>query len=288
MTNNNEKFVYKKKMKPSEIRNLWLGRIFLWFMVAVTLFPLLAVVSASMAKGDAFGQGSIFPEIWSFDNYIKVIKETDFLIWVKNSMIVCTSVAAGQILMTATAAYAFSRMKFWGRKGGLLGLLILQMFPTMMALSAILGMAYRLGFMDNLGALILLLVGGSAFSIWLFKGSIDGIPRELDEAAMVDGASHWQIFWKIIMPLSRPIIAVTFLFSFIGIYGEFVLTSALIKSPELYTVAVGLQQFIKNKFSTNWPQFSAAAIMASLPIMIIFMSLQKFISKGLMGGAVKG
>ena len=279
--------VYKHKLKPVEVRNLWLSRIFIWICIAITLFPILAVFSASMAKGDAFAQGSIFPEVWSFENYRKVIKETDFLIWVKNSIYVCTIVSAVQLFITITAAYAFSRMKFAGRKNGLLTLLILQMFPSMMSITAILSIAYKFGFMDKLWALILLMIGGSAYQIWLFKGYIDGIPRELDEAAMVDGASHWTIFRKIILPLSRPMMAVTFLFCFIGVYGEFVLTSALIKDGSMYTLAIGLQTFINNQFSTRWTQYSAAAIMASLPVMIIFMLLQKFIAKGLVAGAVK-
>ncbi|MCX7884522.1 MAG: sugar ABC transporter permease [Caloramator sp.] len=281
------KLIYKKKLNFKEIRNLWLQRIALWVIIVIVLFPIVTVISASMAKGDAFYQGSIFPQIWSLENYSKVLKETDFKIWVKNSMIVCFSVAILQLLMTTTAGYSFSRMKFKGRKTELLVLLILQMFPGIMTVSAILGVAYKLGFMDQLWALILVCAGGSAYNIWLFKGFIDGIPVSLDEAAMVDGASHWQIFSKIILPLSRSMLAVTFLFSFIGIYGEFVFTSALIKDNSLYTVAIGLQTFINNKFSTNWTQFSAASIMASLPIVIVFMFLQKFITKGLVAGALK-
>lgn len=281
------KLIYKHKMTSGQVRTLWIQRIILWISVLIVLFPIVTVVSASMAKGDAFQQGSIFPQHWSFTNYQRVINGTGFLTWVKNSMIVCTSVAVLQLLMTATAAYAFSRMKFGFRRNELLFLLVLQMFPGMMSLSAILGIAYRLGFMDQLWALVLLLVGGNAYNIWLFKGFIDGIPRELDEAAMIDGANYWQVFWKIIMPLSRSMLAVIFLLTFIGIYGEFVYTSALIKDGQLYTVALGLQTFIRNQFSTNWTQFSAAAIMASLPIMIIFMALQRFIAKGLVAGALK-
>lgn len=278
---------YKHRLRPSQVRTLWFSRLAIWIGLIVVLFPIITVVAASMAKGDAFQQGSIFPQQWSMENYIKVLSKTNFKIWIKNSMIVCTCVAAIQVLMTATAAYAFSRMKFGFRKSELILLLVLQMFPGMMSISAILGIAYRYGFMDKLWALIVLLVGGNAYNIWLFKGFIDGIPKELDEAAFIDGASYWQVFWRIIMPLSRAEIAVIFLLSFIGTYGEFVYTSALIKDGSLYTVALGLQTFIRNQFSTNWTQFSAAAIMASLPIMIVFMLLQRFISRGLVAGALK-
>lgn len=278
---------YRHRLRPSQVRTLWLSRLAIWIGLIVVLFPIITVIAASMAKGDAFQQGSIFPQHWSMENYVKVLTKTNFKIWVKNSMMVCVCVAVLQVLMTATAAYSFSRMKFGFRRSELILLLVLQMFPGMMSISAILGLAYRYGFMDQLWALIVLLVGGNAYNIWLFKGFIDGIPKSLDEAAFIDGASWWQVFWRIIMPLSRAEIAVIFLLSFIGTYGEFVYTSALIKNSSLYTVALGLQTFIKNQFSTNWTQFSAAAIMASLPIMIVFMLLQKFISRGLVSGALK-
>jgi arabinogalactan oligomer/maltooligosaccharide transport system permease protein len=145
-----------------------------------------------------------------------------------------------------------------------------------------------LNLIDQFWALIILLAGGSAYNIWLLKGFIDSLPRELDEAAMVDGASHWQVFKKIIIPLSTPMLAVIFLFSFIGVYSEFIMTSALMKDGGNQTIATGLRSFINNQFSAHWTQFSAAAVMASIPVAVIFMILQKFIAKGLTSGAVKG
>lgn len=283
-----DSLTYKKKLKPSERTNLWLSRIFIWIMLLVVLYPILYVVSSSLSDGNAFFTGKILSQKASFDNYIAVIKDTDFLIWLKNSMMVCITVASIQVFISLTAAYAFSRMRFKGKSNGLLSLLILQMFPAMMAIPAILGVAFYFGLMDNLWALVIILCGGSAYNIWLLKGFIDGIPKDLDEAAMVDGATHWQTFTKIILPLSKPMIAVMFLFCFMGLYSEFVITSALIKDPANYTMTLGLQSFIKDQFSANWTKYSAAAIMASLPLVIIFMSLQKHVEKGLTSGAVKG
>lgn len=280
---------FKKRLRASEIRDLYLGRIFIWIVIILAMFPLVAIISASLAKGEAFSQaGRIFPKEITFDNYVKVIKETDFLIWVKNSLIICLSVAIFQISITAPASYAFSRLKFIGRKNGLMSLLILQMFPSTMALPAILAVAYSNGFMDHLWAIVLLMCGGSAYNIWLLKGSMDGIPKELDEAAYVDGATAFQTFIKIILPLTRSMLIVMFVFAFIGAYGEFILSSALLKDPSVQTVMTGLRQFINNKYSTNWTQFAAAATMASLPIVIVFTLLQKFIAEGLVAGAVKG
>ncbi|WP_234122063.1 sugar ABC transporter permease [Clostridium hydrogenum] len=288
--NKKEIIEYKaKRLKPSELRKLWLSRIFIWVIIVMILFPLVAVIAASLAKGQAFSQaGRIFPKEITFDNYINVIKQTDFLIWVKNSLFLCVSVSLIQLVITAPASFAFSRLKFWGRRKGLMSLLILQMFPQVMALPSILALAFKLGFMDHLGALVILMCGGSAYNIWLLKGFMDGIPKELDEAAYVDGASTFQTFIKIVLPLTKSMLVVIFIFAFIGTYGEFILTSALMKDSSVQTVATGLQQFVNNKFSTNWTEFSAAAVMASLPIMIVFSLSQKFIAKGLVAGAVKG
>ena len=281
-------FVYKKKLRPAELRDLWLSRVVIWIFILITLFPIFSIVSASLNKGDTFFSTTLLPQQFTLDNYRKVLTETDFPIWVKNSLILCSSVAVLQLVITVTGAYAFSRMKFKGRKNGLMSLLILQMFPSSMALPAIIGVCYRMNLLDQFWALIVLLAGGSAYNIWLLKGFIDSLPRELDEAAMVDGASHWQVFKKIILPLSKPMLAVIFLFSFIGVYSEFIMTSALMKNGENQTLATGLRSFINNQFSAHWTQFSAAAIMASIPVAVIFMILQKFIAKGLTAGAVKG
>lgn len=281
-------FKYEKKMRPAEKRTLWISRIFIWFMLLVVLFPIFSIVSASMAKGEAFTQTSLLPQAWTLENYKKVLTETNFLIWLKNSIIVCTATAIIQLLLTVPMAFAFSRMKFWGRKKGLMMLLLLQMFPTAMALPAILALAYRWNGMDHLITLIIIGTGASAYNIWLLKGAIDGIPKELTEAAYVDGATTWQTFLTIILPLLRNMLLVIFLFSFIGSYSEFVFSSALLKEPEALTLAVGMQQFITNNFSANWTQYSAAAIMASIPIVVFASATQKYMAEGLTAGSVKG
>ena len=279
---------YEKKMRPAEKRALWISRIFIWLMILVVLFPIFSIVTASMAKGEAFTQTSLLPKAWTLENYKKVLTETNFLIWLKNSIIVCTATAIIQLLLTVPMAFAFSRMKFWGRKKGLMMLLLLQMFPTAMALPAILSLAYKWNGMDHLITLIIIGTGASAYNIWLLKGAIDGIPKELTEAAYVDGATTWQTFLTIILPLLRNMLLVIFLFSFIGSYSEFVFASALLKEPESLTLAVGMQQFITNNFSANWTQYSAAAIMASIPIVIFASATQKYMAEGLTAGSVKG
>lgn len=279
---------YKRKLRPAERRMAWISRIFIWFMLLVVLFPVFAVVSASMAKGEVFTQTTLIPSAWTLENYAKVLTETNFLIWVKNSLIICVVVSVIQLLLTVPMAFAFSRLKFWGRKNGLMMLLLLQMFPAAMSLPAILALAYRLDGMDHIITLIIVQAGAGAFNIWLLKGAIDGIPKELTEAAYVDGASTFQTFTMIILPLLRNMLLVIFLFTFIGAYSEFVFASALLKSPESLTLAVGMQQFITNNFSANWTQYSAAAIMASIPIVAFATIAQKYMAKGLTAGSVKG
>jgi arabinogalactan oligomer/maltooligosaccharide transport system permease protein len=282
------KSVEKTHLRRSDRNYLWVSRVIIWVAIIVMLYPVLWIVMSSLSKGDSFFLTSLFPDEISLDTYHRLFTETDFFLWVKNSLLLCASVAAIQILLTCTAAYAFSRMRFPGRKSGLMTLLVLQVFPNSMALAAYYIIIYKYNLMDNFWVLILFLCGGSAYNIWLMKSYIDGLPRELDEAAFVDGAGHWTVFSRIVMPLAAPMMVVVFLFSFIGNYSEFMISSIVLQSPENYTLALGLQTFINNQFSAHWTLFSAASIVSSLPVMIIFMLLQKYIQGGLAAGAVKG
>jgi arabinogalactan oligomer/maltooligosaccharide transport system permease protein len=276
-----------RKMKPGEVRKLWISRVIIWIVIILVLFPTLWIIMSSLSAGDSFFLKSLFPEKLSFDHYIDLFSETDFISWVVNSLKMCSLVAIIQIVLTSLAAYAFSRLRFTGRRNGLMSLLVLQVFPNSMAISGYYIIIYKLGLVDNMGVLIFVLAGGSAFNIWLLKAYIDGIPRELDEAAMVDGAGHFLIFRKIILPLAAPELAVIFLFSFIGTYSEYVISSVFLQNPEHKTLALGLQTFISDQFASHWTLFAAAAVIASIPIMIIFMCLQKYIQGGLVAGGVK-
>lgn len=242
---------------------------------------------SSFSLGDSFFLSSLFPKEFSFNNYVTLFKKTKFTTWIWNSLKLCLVSAMIQLFLTSTAAYAFARLRFYGRKFGLMALLILQVFPSSMALSGYYIILYRFGLADSNLALMLVIAGGSAFNIWLLKSYIDGIPIELDEAALVDGAGHLVVFTKIILPLAVPQLIVIFLFSFIGTYSEYVISSVFLQSPGKYTLALGLQSFITNQFAAHWTLFSAAAVLSSLPIMIIFMALQKYIQSGLAAGGVK-
>ena len=279
---------YREKLSPSDIRSLWASRVVIWFTMIAVIFPALWIVMSSFSAGDSFFLSSLFPEKLSTEHYIKLFKETNYTIWVWNSLKLCLIVAFIQLTLTSLAAYAFARLRFTGRKYGLMSLLVLQVFPNSMAVAGYYILIYKFGLVDSNIALILVLAGGSAFNIWLLKSYIDGIPIELDEAAMVDGANQFQVFYRIVLPLAMPQLAVLFLFSFIATYSEYVITSIFLQTPGKMTLALGLQSFISDQFAAHWTLFSAAAVISSLPVMVVFMCLQRFIQNGLIAGGVKG
>lgn len=279
---------HKEKISASDSRALWSSRIIIWITILLVMFPVLWILMSSFSAGDSFFLSSLFPEKFSTEHYIALFQETNFMLWVFNSLKFCLIVAIIQLILTSLAAYAFARLRFTGRKYGLMSLLVLQVFPNSMAVAGYYILIYQFGLVDSSIALIFVLAGGSAFNIWLLKSYIDGLPVELDEAAMMDGANQFQVFYKIIIPLAMPQLAVIFLFSFIATYSEYVITSIFLQTPGKMTLALGLQTFISDQFAAHWTMFSAAAVISSLPIMIVFMCLQRFIQNGLVAGGVKG
>jgi arabinogalactan oligomer/maltooligosaccharide transport system permease protein len=271
-------------------------RLVIWVVIVLTLAPGWWILVASVTKGDAFFNASVLPGDVTLDNYRAVLNDSDFKNWIKNSMIVCTAVAAVSTVACALAAYAFSRLRFWGRRYGLMGMLIIQMFPVGIATAAYFYALFRIGDWTNgrvgldtrLGLILVLAGGGVAFYAWLFKGYLDNMPRELEEAAFVDGASRLQTIWYVLLPLVRPMIAVIFLFLFIGTYSEYLLTSLILTDNTKWTLPIGLNVFIFNQFNQHWTQFAAAAVMGAIPLMVVFMLMQRYLVAGLARGAVKG
>ncbi len=288
MDANRETTAKTKRLRPSEHRNLILSRIIIWIAMIVVLFPALWIVMASFSKGDSFFSSTLFPEAFSLINYQRLFAQTDFGLWVFNSLKMCFMVAVIQLLLTTTAAYAFSRIRFPGRSKGLMTVLVLQVFPSSMALAGYYVIIYKFGLVNNMIAIVFVLAAGSAYNIWLLKSYIDGIPKELDESAFVDGAGHFTTFVKIVLPLAMPQIAVIFIFSFIATYSEYVISSVFLQTPDSYTLSIGLQSFIADQFNAHWTMFAAAAVLASVPVMVIFLLLQRYIQGGLVAGGVKG
>ena len=218
-----------------------------------------------------------------------------FLRWFGNTLLVATVAALCTVFISALAAYAFSRFRFRGRRFGMLALLLVQMFPTLLLVVAIYLIVYNVGSifptfgLNSYPALILVYLGGAmGVNTWLMKGFFDTIPKELDESARVDGATPAQIYWGVVLPLALPILAVIFLWSFIFALNEFVIASAIMQTPSHYTLPVGLNQFISGNYGQYWGYFAAACLIAAIPAALLFAWLQRYIVSGLAQGAVKG
>ncbi|MEN9324296.1 MAG: hypothetical protein RL414_50 [Actinomycetota bacterium] len=280
-------------MKKSSI----LSHAFLWILVLFILFPIYIVIKSSFDPSGSLGASTLVPNVFSLDNYKLLFTSPSipFMKWMQNSVVIAAANAFISIFIGATSAFAFSRMRFRGRKIGLQTLLLLQVFPSFLALAAIYVMMERvytvfpaIG-LGSLGGLLLIYLGGSmGVNIWLLRGYIDTIPMELDEAARIDGASTFQVYWLIFFPLAAPVLAVTALLSFIGTFNEFVLASLFLQNVTDRTVAVGLQSFVGAQFGANWGPFAAGSLLAAIPLVVLFLSLQRFIIGGLTAGATKG
>ncbi|HMR49348.1 MAG TPA: ABC transporter permease subunit [Arachnia sp.] len=264
------------------------------FVLGFCLIPLLYVLSASLNPGGTLtGSNQLFRTI-SGANYQELFG-TNFPRWMWNSFFVSSVSAIGTVVMAAAAAYAFSRFRFRGRRGGLTALLIIQMFPQMLAFVAIfllmltLGEVFPgLGIGSHLSLIAVYLGGALGANTFLMYGFFNTIPMEIDEAAKIDGASHAQIFWGIVMRLVTPILAVVGLLSFVGTYGEFILARIVLPRNEDYTLAVGLYVWASDERNAPWSLFASGAVIAAIPIITLFMFLQKYIVSGLTAGGVKG
>jgi arabinogalactan oligomer/maltooligosaccharide transport system permease protein len=266
-------------------------------LIVFSIFPVLWVVSASLNPTGTLATQTLIPKTPGFGNYrtLLTLDEFPFWRWFWNSIKVAGISSVLSLAITTIASYAFSRFRFRGRQTMLKAILLINVFPSLLALVATFLMISQAGDvipllgLDSHTSLILVYLGGAmGVNIWLMKGFLDTIPRDIDESAMVDGANDWQIFTKLILPLLRPILIVIVILNYITTYGEFVLARVLLRSNETYTLMVGLQIFTGAQFAQRWGVFAAGALMGALPIMIIYLALQDQIVGGLTQGAVKG
>ena len=261
------------------------------------LFPIVYVISASVSvRGTLSAANSLFGT-FTLNQYVNLLHDPlhPYVNWFVNTVVIASVTAVGTVLLGAAAAYAFSRFRFRGRRGGLLSLLLIQMFPQLLAYVAIFLLLIALenvfpilGRDSQLGLIMVYLGGALGVNTYLMYGFFNTIPRELDEAAMIDGASHAQIFFGIILRLTAPILAVVGLLSFIASFNDYVLASVLLNSPTKQTLAVGLYAFVSRQFAQNWGVFAAGAVLAAIPIVLLFQFLQRYIVSGLTAGSVKG
>jgi arabinogalactan oligomer/maltooligosaccharide transport system permease protein len=264
---------------------------------AFSIFPLLYVLSAALnPTGTMAGSSSLFTEFGT-GNFEELFanQERPFGRWFVNTLVIGTVTSAATVFLGAMAAYAFSRMRFTGRRIGLLTLLLLQMFPQLLTVVAIFlllnfigDIIPALGLGSQLGLIMVYLGGALGVNTYLMYGFFNTVPTSLDESARIDGASHVQVFFKIIMPLVTPILAVVGLLAFIGISSEFVIASVVLTDPDSQTLAVGLYSYVAQQRSENWGVFAAGAVLAAIPVMTLFLFLQRYITSGLTAGGVKG
>ena len=286
---------------PPMPRRRWFAEVGWRHVVAVVavawaLFPVLFIISAAFNPLGTVMSTGLIPRHLSLTNFHKLFSDPaiPFARWALNTLVVAVSVVAVQLFFSTLAAYAFSRLRFRGRRGGLLVLLLIQMFPQFLAAIALYGMFTDVGKvlpgigLDTIPGYVLVMTGGSLGQVWLIKGFFDTIPQSLDEAAVLDGASHAQTFFRIFLPLARPMLAVCGLLVFVGVIAEFLLASVFLRSLDSKTLAVGLFGLIDASRTNNLGVFAAGSILTALPVVLLFLWLQRFIVGGITAGASKG
>ncbi|HFX5436558.1 TPA: sugar ABC transporter permease [Streptococcus pyogenes] len=277
-------------MKRKRFFTQLLTYLYLISLVIVILFPILVTVSSSFRPGNTTAFSFHFDGPWTLSNFKTLFQDTLYLRWYWNTLIVAFFTMLIQVTVITLTGYAYSRYNFFGRKKSLIFFLVVQMVPTMAALTAYFVMAWLFNALNQYWFLILIYVGGGIpMNAWLMKGYFDTVPYDLDESAKLDGSGHFRTFYQIVLPLVRPMIAVQSLWAFMGPFGDFMLAKFLLRAQENYTVAVGLQSFITNDArNPKVTLFAAGAILIAVPISVLFFFLQKNFVSGLTSGGTKG
>jgi arabinogalactan oligomer/maltooligosaccharide transport system permease protein len=263
--------------------------LYLIALSIIIIYPLLITVMSAFKSGNVVAFKLDGSTNFTFDNFLGLFNETLYGTWYLNTLIIATVTMIVQTSIVVLAGYAYSRYNFVARKQSLVFFLIIQMVPTMAALTAFFVMALMLNALNKSWFLIFLYIGGGIpMNAWLMKGYFDTVPISLDESAKLDGAGHFRRFWQIVLPLVRPMIAIQALWAFMGPFGDYILSKFLLREKEFYTVAVGLQTFISDSKNLKISYFAAGAILIALPISILFFFLQKNFVSGLTSGGDKG
>ncbi len=271
------------------------GNLLLVALCLVVLYPVLWVLKTALSGSEALQVGALpLPDRVSLDLFTGVVTARDaqgnmlFLRQLLNSIVVALASTVIGLSLASSAAYAFSRFSFPGKESGMRALMVTQMFPGVVMSIPLYILLDKVGLLDTLSGLVLVYSTTSVpFSVWMLKGYFDTIPKDIEEAAFVDGASRWTTFFRIMLPLSKPALVVTALFSFMNAWNEFILAATFLGKETLYTLPVQLQRYV-GQYSAQWGSFAAMAILVSLPVMALFFVLQKHLVGGLTAGGVKG
>lgn len=262
----------------------------LLIITAITsLYPIVWIVMSSLNPGNSLRSTSLFPDTITLKHYTDLFIKKDFGLWYWNTLKIAFWNMILSVFLVVTTAYIFSRFRFPGRRVGLMTLLVVSMFPSFMSMVAIYVLLLNIGLLDTHLGLILVYAGGSIpFGAWLVKGYFDGIPRSLEEAAKIDGAGNFTIFFKIMMPLSTPILTFIAITNFINPWMDFILARLVLRSAENKTLAIGLYEMVSGKQNTEFTMFAAGAVMVAVPIAILYMVFQRYLIEGITAGASKG
>jgi len=259
-----------------------------------SLFPIIWTISASFNPTGSISGQSLIPNPPTLRNYERILAQ-DFWLWMWNSFKISSISAIMAGVITLMAAYAFSRFRWAGRSQLLLVILLIQVFPAILAMVALFAILQQIGNyipflgLNTHGGLILIYMGGTlGVNVWLMKGFFDSVPRDIDESGKVDGASDWQIFWRLLFPLVRPIMVVSMILTFFGTYSDYLMPRIMITTASKFTLMLGLQTFIGANYAQEWGAFAAGAVLGAIPMVTIYLLLQDYIVGGLTAGAVKG
>ncbi|NNF05356.1 MAG: sugar ABC transporter permease [Candidatus Eisenbacteria bacterium] len=275
--------------KNSPIQSILL-HVLLVIVALAAIYPILLIIGISLRPGNQLYSTSlaIIPENATFEAYRVMLFEKDFLLWLRNSAIVSLTVTVIGVGLAATAGYAFSRFRFPGHRVTLTSFLLTQMFPATMLLLPLYLLLQKLRLLDSLFGLVIAYVTTALpFCVWTMKGYYDTIPRDLEEAAMIDGLSPLGAFVRIVLPLSTPALTITALFSFMAAWSEFIVARVVLQSSELFTLPLGLES-LAGTFQTEWANYAAGSVLVCIPVVILFMLLNRFLVSGLTLGGVKG
>jgi arabinogalactan oligomer/maltooligosaccharide transport system permease protein len=269
--------------------NSFLVHLELIVMAILVLVPIVWIVLSAFNPGNSLVTSSLLPKSLTLDNFRRLFRETDYKLWFLNSLSIAVLNTVLSVILIMITAWVMSRFRFKGKKLSLMSLLILSMFPTFLSMTALYTLFLTFGLLDKPVALVIIYVAGAIpYNVWLVKGYLDGLPKEIDEAAYIDGCSNFQTFFRIVLPLSAPIIIYCAVSQFMMPWMDYILPNMLLSSNSSKTLAIGLYGLITGRENMNFTIFAAGSVIIAVPITALFMIFQKYIVQGVAAGANKG
>jgi len=284
------KYVYKKQSVN------FIKSIIALALIIFAVIPFFWVISTSFNPASSLLGAHLIPSSFTVNNYRNLLGNTSLFFgkWMLNSLKVSSISVIFIVLLTCTSAYALSRFRFAGKKGVMMGIMILNIFPGILAMLAIFIMMQQIGnyfpvvgLNTHSGLICVYVAGSMSINVLMVKSYIDSISKELDESALIEGATYWQVFWKIILPVIKPMVITVAILAFMSTYGDFIIANLLLKGNDKVTVMVGIYQFTQQRFDINWGIVTAGTVMAAIPVVVLFFASQKYIIGGVMLGAIK-